>query len=60
MNKAKMKQVALITGGSRGIGLGIALELAGEGINLAINGVRHEQEADKVLAELRKFGVKVI
>lgn len=55
-----MKQVALITGGSRGIGLGIALELAGEGINLAINGIRPEKEVGAVLAELREFGVKVM
>lgn len=60
MNKLKMKQVALITGGSRGIGLGIAMELAGEGINLAINGIRQEQEVIEVLDELRARGVEVI
>jgi len=60
MNKLKMKQVALITGGSRGIGMGIAKELAGEGINLAINGIRSEKEVGALLDELRKFGIEVI
>ena len=55
-----MAQSALITGGSRGIGLGIARELAGEGIDLAINGVRPEQEVKEVLEELRKLGPRVI
>jgi NAD(P)-dependent dehydrogenase (short-subunit alcohol dehydrogenase family) len=56
----KMKQIALITGGSRGIGLGIARELAGEGIDLAINGIRPEAQVLDVLADLRSAGVKVI
>jgi 3-oxoacyl-[acyl-carrier protein] reductase len=54
------QKVALITGGSRGIGLGIARELAGEGIDLAINGVRPEEQVSKVLEELKGFGVRVI
>jgi NAD(P)-dependent dehydrogenase (short-subunit alcohol dehydrogenase family) len=55
-----MKRTALITGGSRGIGKGIAIELAKEGIDLAINGVRPEQQVNDVLDELRAFGVRVI
>ncbi len=55
-----MKRNALITGGSRGIGLGIALELAREGIDLAINGVRPETQVSEVLDKLRAFGIKVI
>lgn len=54
------RKVALITGGSRGIGLGIALELAKAGFNLAINGVRPEESVDKTLKELRDIGVEVI
>lgn len=54
-----MRKTALITGGTRGIGLGIAKKLAKEGIDLALNGVRQESEVKAVLEELRKFGVEV-
>lgn len=54
-----MKPVALITGGSRGIGLGIAKALAGEGIDLAINGVRPEEDVAETLIELRDLGAEV-
>lgn len=60
MNRAVMKKTALITGGSRGIGLGIAMELAREGISLAINGIRPENEVREVLEKLRDQGVDVI
>ena len=55
-----MKQVALITGGTRGIGLGIAKELAKEGIHLAVSGMRAEDQVEEVLDELRTPGVEVI
>lgn len=54
-----MNKNALITGGSRGIGLGIATALALDGWNLAINGVRDESEVDS-LDELKATGVMVI
>jgi len=54
-----MKKIALITGGTRGIGLGIAKKLAKEGIDLALNGVRPELEVKEVVEELRQFGVQV-
>ena len=55
-----MTKTALITGGSRGIGFGIAVELAKAGFNLAINGVREEKKAGAALEELRNFGSEVI
>ncbi|GAB3165954.1 3-ketoacyl-ACP reductase [Telluribacter humicola] len=55
-----MKKTALVTGGSRGIGLGIAKALAREGYNLAINGVRPEEAAQETLNELRGMGVEVV
>jgi NAD(P)-dependent dehydrogenase (short-subunit alcohol dehydrogenase family) len=54
------RRVALITGGSRGIGLGIAHCLAAEGCDLAINGVRDEQQVEPALADLRARGGEVI
>ena len=55
-----MNKVALITGGSRGIGLGIAKELAATGFDLAINGTRAANDIENVIAELKKFPVDVI
>ncbi|MEB2781974.1 3-ketoacyl-ACP reductase [Algoriphagus sp. C2-6-M1] len=54
-----MSRVALVTGGSRGIGLGIARKLAEEGIDLAINGVREEESVRAALKELSALGVRV-
>lgn len=55
-----MKPVALITGGTRGIGLGIAKKLASEGYDLAVNGVREESAVSAVLEELRASGQRVV
>lgn len=56
----EVKKVALITGGSRGIGFGIAKALAKEGYNLAINGVRDETGAAEALEELRQLGAEIL
>lgn len=55
-----MKKVALVTGGSRGIGLGIASHLAKNGFDLAINGIREESSVLEVLKTLRAQGVDVL
>ena len=55
-----MKYVALITGGSRGIGLGIAHALVKEGYRVAINGVRPIQQVVQTLNDLKADGGEVV
>jgi NAD(P)-dependent dehydrogenase (short-subunit alcohol dehydrogenase family) len=47
---------ALITGGSRGIGRGIALKLAEDGAKVAVHYYQNEAAAKDTLAEIRKRG----
>lgn len=49
---------AIVTGGSLGIGTSIALDLAREGCNVAINYRRHDDEAKKVVEEIEAMGRK--
>jgi 3-oxoacyl-[acyl-carrier protein] reductase len=55
-----MRRVALITGGTRGIGFGIARELAQNNFDLAINGTRSASLVENELKELREYGVDVM
>lgn len=50
------KKVALVTGGSRGIGLGCAKSLAASGFSIAINGVRDESAVTDVIREIKDAG----
>lgn len=54
------KRLALVTGGSRGIGYGVATALAREGFDLAINGMRPEDNVRDALDGLRHLGSHVI
>jgi 3-oxoacyl-[acyl-carrier protein] reductase len=54
-----MPKIALVTGGSRGIGFGIAKALAAEKWDIIINGVRPVDDLSAPLSELRGMGVRV-
>lgn len=55
-----MNDVALVTGGTRGIGLGIAEALAEEGYDLALCGRRDAEAVEDTLDDLRERGVDVL
>jgi 3-oxoacyl-[acyl-carrier protein] reductase len=49
---------AIVTGGTRGIGKAIVLELARRGANVAFNYSKSAEEAEKLKAEIEALGVK--
>jgi len=58
--KPVIKKVALITGGARGIGAAIALELAEHGYDVAIADISFDKEAEETLNQLKSKGVDAI
>jgi NAD(P)-dependent dehydrogenase (short-subunit alcohol dehydrogenase family) len=53
-------RVALVTGGSRGVGRGIALRLAAEGAAVAVNYRREADAAKEVVAEIEAAGGRAV
>ena len=53
-------RVAIVTGSSRGIGRGIALELGARGAKLTINYAKSADAANKVVDELSSLGTEAI
>ena len=53
-------KVALVTGGSRGIGRAIALQLAAQGAKVAVNYAGNEAKALEVVDEIKANGVEAI
>ncbi len=60
MYKPLTKQVALITGGARGIGRQTALKLAAAGCDVIINYFNSSDEADSVCKECEALGVRAL
>jgi NAD(P)-dependent dehydrogenase (short-subunit alcohol dehydrogenase family) len=55
-----MRQVALITGASRGIGLATALALAREGFAVAVNGLADDAELAGAVEHVRALGADAV
>jgi len=55
-----LRKVALITGGTRGIGFGVATHLAQAGYDLALCGVRAQEAVQDELDELQDIGAEVV
>ena len=53
-------KIALVTGGSRGIGAAIALRLASEGAMVVISYASNKTAADTVVASIEELGSKAI
>jgi 3-oxoacyl-[acyl-carrier protein] reductase len=51
---------ALVTGGSRGIGRGIAVEMAREGADVVVNYRRDEDSARATVAEIERLGRRAV
>ena len=58
--KALNNRVALVTGGSRGIGAAVAMALAGAGADVAVNYRERADAANAVCGEIKKIGKKAI
>ena len=53
-------RVAVITGGSRGIGKGIALTFAKEGAHIVFSYNRNKEAAENTVKEIESLGVKAL
>jgi 3-oxoacyl-[acyl-carrier protein] reductase len=60
MEKPLSRKVALVTGGSRGIGRGIAIEFAREGADVAVNYRRDEDAARATCAAIEAQGRRAV
>jgi len=54
----KQNKIALVTGGSRGLGKNAALKIAEKGINVILTYQSKKEEAENTVAEIKQLGVK--
>lgn len=57
---ATKNKIALVTGGSRGLGKNMSLQLAKSGHDIILTYKSNQAEADKVVAEIQSIGQKAI
>ncbi len=57
---AANNKIALVTGGSRGLGRNMAINIAKKGIDVVLSYNSNKEEADKVIAEIEAAGQKAV
>lgn len=57
---ATQSKIALVTGGSRGLGRNMAINLAKKGIDVVLTYNNSKQQADEVVAEIQSLGQKAV
>jgi len=55
-----MSRTAFVTGGTRGIGKALALQLADEGASLALNYMSRSEDAEQTVAEIEARGARAV
>ena len=60
MNNSLLGKVALVTGGSRGIGAAVATRLAREGADVAFTFLRNKERADDVVEAITRTGRRAL
>ena len=55
-----MKQIAIVTGSSRGIGAAIAENLAAQGVHVVINCRSNKEQGEQVAEKCRAYGVEAL
>jgi 3-oxoacyl-[acyl-carrier protein] reductase len=60
MNTRHESRVAIVTGGSRGIGRETALRLAGDGYDVVVNFAGNQEEADSAVKEIAAAGGRAV